>query len=316
MSRRTSKSGFTLIELLVVIAIIAILAAILFPVFAAAREKARQTSCASNMKQLGLAVLQYCNDYDGFAPCGTGFNYNGFANNYPFAMDFIGSGWAGQIYPDLKSTGVFTCPDEQVLPQASGGGNQYTVVSYAWNWNINSTNIGGAYGGSADSSITAIALGGTMTLNSPAMTVMFTEVKGVNVPNISNFEIPAGTTPGTPIAESPVSDGDAQLCHPAGLLLETGPLGDEGQEFLDPKNPNGRHSGGANYALWDGHVKWLKGTTVCEGASTWSQPYGATTSEGLGMVWTPQNNVACGTNGTFNGTANKGKYPAATYSIY
>jgi prepilin-type N-terminal cleavage/methylation domain-containing protein len=58
------KRGFTLIELLVVIAIIAILAAILFPVFAKAREKARQTSCLSNCKQIALACLQYAQDYD------------------------------------------------------------------------------------------------------------------------------------------------------------------------------------------------------------------------------------------------------------
>src|ERR1041385_3748666 len=66
-----NKRGFTLIELLVVIAIIAILAAILFPVFAQAREKARQTSCLSNEKQLGLAVMQYLQDYDELLPTGT-----------------------------------------------------------------------------------------------------------------------------------------------------------------------------------------------------------------------------------------------------
>ena len=66
---RTKRRGFTLIELLVVIAIIAILAAILFPVFAAAREKARTTGCLSNVKQLLLAALMYASDYDGTLPC-------------------------------------------------------------------------------------------------------------------------------------------------------------------------------------------------------------------------------------------------------
>jgi len=65
---KRSRNGFTLIELLVVIAIIAILAAILFPVFARAREKARQTSCLSNLKQLSLAILMYAEDYDETLP--------------------------------------------------------------------------------------------------------------------------------------------------------------------------------------------------------------------------------------------------------
>ena len=68
------KKGFTLIELLVVIAIIAILAAILFPVFAKAREKARSSSCASNMKQMGLAIMQYSQDYDEKMPACRGYN--------------------------------------------------------------------------------------------------------------------------------------------------------------------------------------------------------------------------------------------------
>ena len=92
---QNKNRAFTLIELLVVIAIIAILAAILFPVFATAREKARQTSCASNLKQLGIAYVQYEQDYDEILPWG-----------WYGAPD----GWAGMIYPYARSTGVFFCP--------------------------------------------------------------------------------------------------------------------------------------------------------------------------------------------------------------
>jgi len=99
-SRATSKSAFTLIELLVVIAIIAILAAILFPVFGRARENARRSSCMSNMKQLGLGMTQYTQDYDERLPMlflGT--------NNTPSQVT-----WRYMIYPYVKSTQVFFCP--------------------------------------------------------------------------------------------------------------------------------------------------------------------------------------------------------------
>jgi len=88
------RRGFTLIELLVVIAIIAILAAILFPVFAKAREKARQSSCLSNVKQLGLAVLQYAQDYD----------------EAIFGARLPRDGWTGAILPYIKNDQVFNCP--------------------------------------------------------------------------------------------------------------------------------------------------------------------------------------------------------------
>lgn len=95
------KTGFTLIELLVVIAIIAILAAILFPVFAKAREKARQTTCANNLKNLGTAIMMYLEDYD---------------ETYPFAyLDETYKGksatdWYGNLQPYIKNTDVYLCP--------------------------------------------------------------------------------------------------------------------------------------------------------------------------------------------------------------
>ena len=110
--RNDKRSGFTLIELLVVIAIIAILAAILFPVFARAREKARQTSCLSNVKQIGLAMLMYTSDYDETWPVAYYFG-PGWVPEY--AWDFIvdygtGASTVGLIGPYTKNGQLAVCP--------------------------------------------------------------------------------------------------------------------------------------------------------------------------------------------------------------
>ena len=97
-AHRTRSRAFTLIELLVVIAIIAILAAILFPVFAQAREKARQTACLSNMKQIGIGLIMYANDYD---------------SQYPPSQLGTGSqivSWPQMMQPYIKNEQVFVCP--------------------------------------------------------------------------------------------------------------------------------------------------------------------------------------------------------------
>lgn len=125
MSNSLRPRGFTLIELLVVIAIIAILAAILFPVFAQAREKARQTTCLSNLKQLGLGTLQYVQDYDEQYPSGSSNGPFGAWN--PWGFDFWqfpcsrdGSEkdtdctiWANSVQPYIKSTGMYGCPTSE-----------------------------------------------------------------------------------------------------------------------------------------------------------------------------------------------------------
>src|SRR3984957_10656640 len=95
------RLAFTLIELLVVIAIIAILAAILFPVFAQAREQARKTTCLSNVKELGLGTLMYVQDYDETFPISWG-NGNNFTGN-PDPTDLLANNWYNAIYPYIKN---------------------------------------------------------------------------------------------------------------------------------------------------------------------------------------------------------------------
>jgi len=123
-----SRRGFTLIELLVVIAIIAILAAILFPVFAKAREKARQSSCLSNVKQLGLAVLSYAQDYDERTP----MRWSGPAapHTAPGATATCTYyTWPEMILPYCKSEQIFQCPSKQWGQPFSG-----MQMATAYNW--------------------------------------------------------------------------------------------------------------------------------------------------------------------------------------
>lgn len=119
----STRKGFTLIELLVVIAIISLLAAILFPVFARARENARRSSCQSNLRQIGLAILQYVQDNDEYTP--KPYFHNGpntWTNPYTWNSASFGedSGtvnykWMDAVYPYIKSEQVFVCPSAQRL---------------------------------------------------------------------------------------------------------------------------------------------------------------------------------------------------------
>jgi len=125
--------GFTLIELLVVIAIIAILAAILFPVFAQARESARAISCLSNMRQIGLALRMYSQDYDESYPNNRlGFTTIGSQTNDPLYEG--GWNWRNALQPYLKNKGIFACPSN---PGARPGGPGAFPPEDTSNWNGN-----------------------------------------------------------------------------------------------------------------------------------------------------------------------------------
>lgn len=133
MRRLSHRTGFTLIELLVVIAIIAILAAILFPVFARARENARKSTCQSNMKQLALGMLQYVQDYDERFPGSAIAHCHSGAQAYPQdACCLERNIWVLLAQPYLKNRDVTRCPSGEdnwpnrpATPYGAGGVNHY-----------------------------------------------------------------------------------------------------------------------------------------------------------------------------------------------
>lgn len=138
----TGRKGFTLIELLVVIAIIAILAAILFPVFAQARERARAISCLSNTKQIGLAEMMYLQDYDEvfWSDPWPGSGQFGIPNPANNGTTF----WSDLLQPYIKNTGVFSCPSNSdtlldtafyVPPAVPQGSKNYYRVTYGYGEN-------------------------------------------------------------------------------------------------------------------------------------------------------------------------------------
>jgi prepilin-type N-terminal cleavage/methylation domain-containing protein/prepilin-type processing-associated H-X9-DG protein len=246
------RTGFTLIELLVVIAIIAILAAILFPVFAQAREKARQTSCLSNSKQIGLALLMYVEDYDEQFPSG---RYNPY---YPNAADY-GKGWAGQAYPYTKNAQIFKCPDD-ATGQVSGSGITLWPMSYVYNYNV----------------ATHPSLA---SLNAPAGTVVLAEVTGDQANVQAAGELPSSSVPiysasGNGLTVLTAIDGTAMPAVAGAVQYDTGTMG--GYHLTTApyvpyptlfKNEKGRHSDGSNFFLGDGHVKFFRPQAVSPGAN-------------------------------------------------
>lgn len=132
--RPARSAAFTLIELLVVIAIIAILAAILFPVFAQAREKARQTTCLNNCKQMGTAVQMYLQDYDEYFPKGDGFAVpaqNGFGSHSNIRS---WEQWPWFFSPYVKNIGVFNCPNSPDETEGLTATNWGNDGNYGYNY--------------------------------------------------------------------------------------------------------------------------------------------------------------------------------------
>lgn len=252
------RYAFTLIELLVVIAIIAILAAILFPVFAVAREKARQTACASNLKQLGIAFLEYVQDYDEIPPCG-------YCPPGGCHLNEV-TGWASQEYPYIKSDGVFFCPDDPTPPVPNGFVNSYAMNTLVMIGNANLNNNWGY----------PPVVGNVSKLNSPAVTVLMFEKfynSGESDPSVAgNWDGDSGTgmagvgwsgCPGGGVGLT--SDGNRYATgNMGGAARNSGDTfctGGTGEPILAP-----RHTPGSNFLAADGHVKYLRPEKV---SSAW-----------------------------------------------
>jgi prepilin-type N-terminal cleavage/methylation domain-containing protein/prepilin-type processing-associated H-X9-DG protein len=239
------RRGFTLIELLVVIAIIAILAAILFPVFAKAREKARQISCVSNMKQIGLAVVMYAQDYDEMFPpkgvCANGsWEWDGWET---LVAPYVKNGaHTGTATGDTNYSGsVFACPSNSNNTAAtafSAGAFQYSS-DYACNSNQafgkllnlpgNQSGTGdGPFGGQNDVSACGVAIAAQQA---PASLIAFCENNGAGSGNSGwNLDPTDPAFSGTPgVSVTP------QVAHQCPLFVG--------------------HTQTSNYAFCDGHVK-------------------------------------------------------------
>jgi len=252
------KTAFTLIELLVVIAIIAILASILFPVFARARENARRASCMSNLKQVGLGVMMYVQDYDekypprGYTtpddqvpPDGQVWYSTGGTNSWF---------WEQLIYPYTKSDQVYICPSAPT-----------TSHPYSGNYGTNSNILVGV-----SSSVPVVSMA---ELQAPSTIYMMMDA-GPYYLTPSMVYAPTGAFWYLPGTEKYVGIAAADVVDSLGNHLNTSAQADYASD--------GRHFDGVNMTFADGHVKWLKVSEVYNEAKKYAN---ATTK--ADSAWNP-----------------------------
>lgn len=240
---QAQKRAFTLIELLVVIAIIAILAAILFPVFGRARENARRSSCTSNLKQIGLGVLQYNQDYDERMPP-SGFTGLTTADPGCGGPAFRCNPWQGLVQPYIKSTQVFKCPS-----------NPSTGIVFD-STDVWGTNIPGGIPVSYIANAVAQTLAnGVLPDFAPSGVAMFSN----NGRSIAAFESVSQTIL---VLENTVASSDPDIYNIA-RIGNNAPTGNS----IDFQN----HLNTTNFLFADGHVKALKpSATITGGVNMWS----------------------------------------------
>jgi len=282
---KTSRShGFTLIELLVVIAIIAILAAILFPVFAQAREKARQISCTSNLKQVALAFLQYQQDYDEACPIAYNgsYSYSKFtAPLYNTTVQPIGqpTGIAAELQPYIKTWDVFTCPDDHPMSLRDAqnygkipkGMTNAKEVGHTWAW-IYGTSYTITQQSESNPFFVTTATGYAISQGCTGVGATDSSTWGIPSPG-RNCDVVAD---GEPITRQNILGwmGDGRDRPSTGYSIltvaafarpsETRIMQESVKNFVDAPSDSGIapiahfHSDGTVQALADGHVRFLK----------------------------------------------------------
>ena len=289
-TNRSIRGGFTLIELLVVIAIIAILAAILFPVFAQALEKARQTSCLSNEKQLGLALMQYTQDYDETYPYNIMAGTVGDWNNT----------WVGRVTPYVKDLRVFMCPSDDKSGALAPDGADWAGIKlsyavnglYSENWCCSPTwNSGFPFQGLVGHGNEGWLDSGNGSqpeakVNLPSQTILLTEKHsgkttwpayqgwGFQTGNASAFG-PNGTFMGRSV--STTGWGEHFIPDGSKVALETAANLKDGRNGAVSVHSNGM----ANFLFADGHVKSMRPTLTVQGTNMWDVDSTKAPSNGL-----------------------------------
>lgn len=238
---RKKNNGFTLIELLIVLAIIVILAGILFPVFSRARASARRTSCASNLKQLGTAIMMYMQDHDQTYPVIAQADKADVGPSNPY-------GWADSLDPYIKSTQVFQCPDESKGPNPPGHGlpvdstTNSATGGYTDYWINAELNIV-----IQTTKISAIVKGDII---SPTQTIILAEGSG----NTARY-----TYGGCGASNVSAVNTENLFKSASKYGCDSTAVGVSINQSANPASAAYRHLGGANYAFADGHVKWFAG---------------------------------------------------------